>query len=235
MCDVSHALTLLLIHSLSHCWALLHADTCKISSPTEWSTSSLGPFSSKCACFDTPDTNRTPNLSSLTNVPNTILTQALEHHECNCIVADTVRLRTSASAPIDPYTVPNWAAQRNVQNLAGSCPNPSKSLDEERARAGIVDASSSLGVVYPLKYGYHACLEREDSVLLAARFRTRVRVDAASHDLIPRWFITKNCISLSIHQNRQIIHSLKAVLWSLCPPAPERALVDTADTDTSPS
>ncbi|KAJ7793919.1 hypothetical protein B0H14DRAFT_2622375 [Mycena olivaceomarginata] len=168
MCDVSHALTLLLIHSLSHCWALLHADTCKISSPTEWSTSSLGPFSSKCACFDTPDTNRTPNLSSLTNVPNTILTQALEHHECNCIVADTVRLRTSASAPIDPYTVPNWAAQRNVQNLAGSCPNPSKSLDEERARAGIVDASSSLGVVYPLKYGYHA-----------ARFRTRARVDAA--------------------------------------------------------
>ncbi|KAJ7814605.1 hypothetical protein B0H14DRAFT_1417502 [Mycena olivaceomarginata] len=47
--------------------------------------------------------------------------------------------------------------------------------------------------------------------------------------------MTTQYTNRSIHQNRQIIHSLKAVLWSLCPPAPERALVDTADTDTSPS
>ncbi|KAJ7796821.1 hypothetical protein B0H14DRAFT_2619570 [Mycena olivaceomarginata] len=225
MCDVSHALTLLLIHSLSHCWALLHADTCKISSPTEWSTSSLGPFSSKCACFDTPDTNRTPNLSSLTNVPNTSL-----------IPFASERAHRLPSIPTQYPIGPPREMCKTWRVLVRIPPiRFLRSLDEERARAGIVDASSSLGVVYPLKYGYHACLEREDSVLLAARFRTRARVDAASHDLIPRWFITKNCISLSIHQNRQIIHSLKAVLWSLFPPAPERALVDTADTDTSPS
>ncbi|KAJ7773782.1 hypothetical protein B0H14DRAFT_2632115 [Mycena olivaceomarginata] len=215
--------------------------TQQISSPTEWSTSSLGPFSSKCACFDTPDTNRTPNLSSLTNVE---LSFNPERHECNCKLADTL----PPNARIGPHRSrhstqlkPGGFLSESLQLASQTVVHFLRSLDEERARAGIVDASSSLGVVYRLKYGYHvptqalACLEHEDSVLLAARFRTRARVDAASHDLIPRRSITKNCISLSIHQNRQIIHSLKAVLWSLCPPAPKRALVDTADTDTSPS
>ncbi|KAJ7828341.1 hypothetical protein B0H14DRAFT_3466341 [Mycena olivaceomarginata] len=46
--------------------------------------------------------------------------------------------------------------------------------------------------------------------------------------------MTTQYTNRSIHQNRQIIHSLKAVLWSLCPPAPKRALDFPHPQPTSP-